>query len=442
VDHCFDLVDGLGGLCVVEKRSSTLDGTIPLRAARGCQPLLEGNSAGFQIQLREPARLQIGRGDPVLRFSHAIANYLDDTYQRQIDHIVASGLITSGGFWHRWLRRGIVQTCRGALRIWTGLLVRPAPGAWVLISRAYNRRCLVAVREHVVPDDGGWVPILLELERLPRSPREVWLDSEIASMTPLSPNVKVDFHPLEAQPAVGMAFRDFYQDRAAAKTDEQSGQYRRLVADVADIPNPIGARCRVIIGDRMDLHRVGTFRRFATPLGMTSRHPARHQLQFATVGATGDVRAHWDGLGARFDKVDVGALAERFRKRWAKLYGEASLPAAEWITQFAPTTPIATRGEPYFILTPFVFCATTPGWSCIVDGADLGAGSIAGLRGVVATDRYVGIAPVYHCHAPLRFEVRRGVPIARLLPVPRRLLQVPIRVLHVREAASVGTRTA
>ncbi|WP_437310269.1 hypothetical protein [Sorangium sp. So ce388] len=435
MDPCFDLVDALGGLFVVEKRSSTLDGTIPLRAARGCQPLLEGNSVGFQIRLREPARIRVGRRDPVLRFSRSVANHLDGTYQDQLELLVTSGLIASGGFWHRWLHRGLAQAREGALRIWTGLLVRPAPGSWILVSRAYNRRCLVGVREYVVPDDGGWVPVMLEFERLPRSPPEVWLDSEVATMAPLSPNVRVDIHPLEAQPAVGMTFRDFYRNRAEAKSDEQNGRYRRLVADIADIPYPIGARCRIVAGDRMALHRVGTFHRFATPLGLTSRHVGRHRLQFATIGATGNVRARWDGLGVRFEKVDVGALAERFRKRWAKLYGQASLPAAEWITQFAPTTPVATRGEPYFILTPFVFSLTPPGWSCMVDGADLGAGAIAGLRGVVATDCYGGIAPVYHCHAPLRFEVRQGAPIARLLPVPRRLLQAPIRVLHAREAA-------
>lgn len=47
-----DLISVLNGFFVIEKRSETLNGSVPLRAAQGCKPLLEGNAAGFMFAPR------------------------------------------------------------------------------------------------------------------------------------------------------------------------------------------------------------------------------------------------------------------------------------------------------------------------------------------------------------------------------------------------------
>src|SRR4051794_5441351 len=39
-------------------RSATLDGSIPVRAAQGCKPLLDGNSSGVHLRLRRPAMME------------------------------------------------------------------------------------------------------------------------------------------------------------------------------------------------------------------------------------------------------------------------------------------------------------------------------------------------------------------------------------------------
>src|SRR5262249_51109484 len=46
-----EVLDILGGLVRLTRRSPTLDGSVPLRVARACLPLLEGNAYGLQLVL-------------------------------------------------------------------------------------------------------------------------------------------------------------------------------------------------------------------------------------------------------------------------------------------------------------------------------------------------------------------------------------------------------
>src|SRR5262249_49765448 len=49
-----EVLDILGGLVRLTRRSPTLDGSVPLRVARACLPLLEGNAYGLQLVLTRP----------------------------------------------------------------------------------------------------------------------------------------------------------------------------------------------------------------------------------------------------------------------------------------------------------------------------------------------------------------------------------------------------
>ena len=54
----FEAICALPGFCRLTKRSATLDGSLPLRAAQHCSPVLEGNAAGFQVVLDNPMTLR------------------------------------------------------------------------------------------------------------------------------------------------------------------------------------------------------------------------------------------------------------------------------------------------------------------------------------------------------------------------------------------------
>ena len=53
----FEIVTLLPGFTTLQKRSGELDGNLPVRAARYCGPVFEGNAAGFQITLAQPMTL-------------------------------------------------------------------------------------------------------------------------------------------------------------------------------------------------------------------------------------------------------------------------------------------------------------------------------------------------------------------------------------------------
>ena len=58
----YDVVDVLDGFASLEKRSPTLAGSVPVRAARACVPLLQGNAWGHQIVLHRRISLRKRRG--------------------------------------------------------------------------------------------------------------------------------------------------------------------------------------------------------------------------------------------------------------------------------------------------------------------------------------------------------------------------------------------
>lgn len=216
-----EVVDALDGFCVVEKRSPTLDGSVPLRAVQGCKPFLDGNSAGFQLRLGAPARLDIDGDDVQLRLTDETSEHIAD-YPARIRRLVERGLLTAGGYWHRVLKRGIARRDKDRLALWTGLLVRPAPGLWVLQSGAFNRRTRIDVREAVITDDSSYVPVVLELSLPSAQHEQTWLDTELGCLTALWPDVGFEAGSIEDDPSPGQAFNSFYSrsylDRRKNKT--------------------------------------------------------------------------------------------------------------------------------------------------------------------------------------------------------------------------------
>ena len=242
----FDVLDAFEGFAGLVRRSPTLDGSVPLRVARGCLPFLEGNSFGWQVTLSRPLRIRRGALGPRL-----VDEELAHLHAAALPRLVARGLLPRDGPWHRALRRGFAWFEGGRLRLFTGLLVRPAPGLWLRVSGCANRRnALLEVEEALVPDDGALVPLVLTLT-LPGSGLDrVRLQGEIACLAPLSPAARFEELPLAQAPEVARAHLAFY-DRAyfEAKKRDVTGKYRRLMARVRRGPGPAptegDAGCRV-----------------------------------------------------------------------------------------------------------------------------------------------------------------------------------------------------
>lgn len=430
-----DVIDVLDGFFVMEKRSETLDGSVPLRAAQGCKPFLDGNAAGFQLRFSLPARLQVKTSGFVLEL--ADQRYFDQEgeYAARIQELIRRGLIAEGGYWHRELQKGIAFEEDGILSLFTGLLIRPASGVWLLLSGASNRRSRVDLLECVFCDERSFVPVILRIDISSKRGQEVWLDLELGCITPLRPNVSMTISPLEEEPRVGHAFNDFYQERYFTRKAEKkpTGSYRKLVAREPQEAREGHAQCHLFIAGE-NIHRVDTFHRFATALGEVSKNPTEDDLQFGVVCNIADFQGHWDGQKVRDLSVNMPTESvQKFRATWERLFGKEHVSKIDWLEEYAIERPGLVWGEPFLQIAPWVFAMTPPGWSSITE--ELHVGELEGLRGVISTDSFFHLGFVYQFYKPCHFEIARGTPLARVLPVPRALLKSSFRMLSLEESS-------
>jgi hypothetical protein len=383
-------------------------------------PLLEGNAFGFQIVQRRAITVQRG-----LRLSAQI----DEPHREEVlaahraalARLVAQGFLERGGVWHRWLERGPVQIERVGLgrarvRLWTGLLVRPDRGVWLRVSGTANRRnLLIEVSESILADDGALVPVVLDITLREGGPDRVTLEGEIATIAPFAPGAAIEERALADEPEVGRAHAEFY-DAAyfAAKKDDPTRKYRRLVAREEAPPDEGPARCQLIVAG-----------------------PAAHAIVAAERGALGAIvyrnlipfEARFDGhtLTVTPDRDALAASARAVEATWETALGpgfvEANRGALWYLTKyFTPHPP----GEPHFFVKPFAFTRTPSGWSSLLEGAHGDGWDV--LRGVVSTDVFFATPAVFRVQRtgdPIR--VPAGAPLLTVLPVPRRLLHAGFR---------------
>jgi hypothetical protein len=427
---CLDVIEVLDGFFTLEKRSATLDGSAPLRAAQGCKPFLDGNGAGFHLRLADPAVIQAGQNDSMLRLTDEGYAKAADGYASKIEGLVERGILVKGGYWHRELIKGFAWKKGNTLCLWTGYLVRPSTGVWLLVSGAFNRRCLVDVDEYVITDDGSFVPLILQLDLNSLRAKDTWLDTELACLIPLRPNVNMTTRSLRQQPEVGQSWCEFYDASYldARAEGQYVGRYRKITVQEPVNETNEKAECQLVIAGGPSIHKVRAFDSFATATGRSRSHPAKHLLQFGVVRNICDLKVRWDGLAARDISAEVDEEAQQLRNDWSELYGAETLPSIEWLTQYMMGT---RRGEPYVPITPWVFAVTPPGWSSLIDGFHLDG--LDGMRGVISTDTHFGVLPLWQFYKPGRFTVSKGAPLARALPTPRRLLQAGFRQLSLND---------
>lgn len=405
---CFEVLDTLGGLFTLTRASPTLDGSIPLRAAQACTPFLDGNRAGFQLQLGQRLELARTLGRVTLREP---PERLVRSLRGSVPRLTVEGLLPPQGALAKRLGRGLVwregQSSRVSL--FTGLFVRPRPGIVLRLGHAGNRKnVLFDVEERWLTDSTRFEPVVLCLELREEARFPLSLQGELASLMPLSPRVRVGRADLGDAEELGRAHLAFYDQKYfEQKKRGATKKYQRLLSRDADRrPTADGELLAVTAG----------------PNAVAAvRAPVAH-LVFENAVA----------FEARFDGHDTVVEPERraleefagaTRAAWARVFDAETLErhrgAIWYFTKYV--TP-HQAGEPLFFVKPPALLRTPPGWSTLVEG--LPGPGYEVLRGVVATDRFHALPAVLRLGFPgRRVLVKAGAPLARFIPIPRQLLE-------------------
>ncbi|WP_441287983.1 hypothetical protein ACSRUE_38935 [Sorangium sp. KYC3313] len=459
-DARFEVLDALG-LCRLTRRTGDLDGAVPLRVAKACVPLLEGNAFGLQITLARPieVRRRLGslRAEPAGEHREALAR----AHRAALTRLVSQGFLAPEGAWHRALRGGLAWTCRKGLgpprlRLWTGLLVRPDPGLWLRVAGAANRRnALIEVSEAYLADDGAFVPLVVELRVRDEAPQRLQLEGEIGCIAPVLPDVQIEACSLADAPEVGRAHAEFYDARYfAVKKGQVTRKYRRLVAGTAGGRNASAggesaggesadgesagpARVRLVVAGPAapEITEVTEVTTAAGPDPVPWRGGARRLASIVVRNAV-PFRATFDGhtLAVAPDAPRLADGAAAVERTFAQTFGDdfiaANRGALWYLTKyFTPHPP----GEPHFFVKPWAFTWTPPGWSSLLDGVHGDGYDV--MRGVVATDAFFATPAVFHVRrlgAPI--EVPEGAALLRIVPIPRDLLRAGFREVRFLDA--------
>ena len=94
---------------------------------------------------------------PCGRAANAIVG---ECYDDRIANLIARGLLFDSGFGPPRLGEGPIRRKSDVTSIWTGLLVRPESGLWLLAMGALNRRAEVTVRDAVIASSEGYTPLI------------------------------------------------------------------------------------------------------------------------------------------------------------------------------------------------------------------------------------------------------------------------------------------
>jgi hypothetical protein len=191
---------------------------------------------------------------------------------------------------------------------------------------------------------------------------------------------------------------------------------------------PEPAQCELVHIAGPDVHTIETFDNVAGPRGPMPPETAA-QLPFAVIRNFTPLEFDFDGVQSHLNNDDADSHGDELLAVWHELYGEDSIRSIEWWAGYFLPSVSNLLGEPQFMIVPFAFLTTPPGWSTLADGAHYAG--LDGLRGVIATDLFPHAAPVFQYRRPGDFRIGQGDPLMRLLPIPRYLLDAPHQMIEL-----------
>jgi hypothetical protein len=422
-DVAFEVVTLLPGFTALTKRSGELDGNLPVRAARYCGPVFEGNVAGFQVTLAQPMTVaRTRRGNIECVMTDPALLLATQQVDVALEQGIQAGLLARDGFWHRLFRGNAMPTRGRHLLIWTGHMVRPQRGIWGLVGGAFNRRSRVLVVDHLVTDPQNFVPLVIEVDTRDVTRQPIWMESEIGCLTPLVPAVRTRKRRLAAGAPELRQFAEFFStDYFETKDKHPTAKYimcqraRRVKAE---------DRCDaglLYIGP--DIHDVVEPSRFATPEGFSRTPSSPGTLQFGVVRNIAPTRWTWQGQTHSLFEVRKERQLPALRAIWRKTFGDTQPSALEFMEGYLMGQ---VWDQPYVQYQPWVFAPTTQGWSTLVDGYHRSP-AFDGMRAVIATDWFSSLAMIYRLYEPSTVTIPFRAPMVRTIPVPRSALALGLR---------------
>jgi hypothetical protein len=421
----FEAIQALPGFCRLYKRSPTLDGSLPLRAVQHCAPVFEGNEAGFQISLEQPMTMRRNRRGIHIDMTPPAFRQTQDEARGRIERLVEEGLIRRGGYWHRLFSQEALPIRGSRIHLWSGFLVRPAAGVCLRVGQAFNRRSRISVVEHVIVDASAFTPLVLEIDGKNLSSEPLWIEGEIGCVLPIAPAARMTLSPVRRAPKVVETFETFFSSHYfEMKKSRPTGKYRRMLRNQETEPAATTCNAEVLYAGPA-VHALSSLTRFHGPAGVARRAPEGVALPRCTVRNTARIDAAWDGQSFTRDERGLARVLPALERDWRAAGGSLSSDGYEFLSGYLFTQ---NRDEPYFLVQPWVFSLTPPGWSTVVEGLTV-AGS-DGMRGIIQTDRFHPVSMVYRIFAPGPVVVPRGAPLMRFFPIPRRLQNATMRLLE------------
>jgi hypothetical protein len=428
----FELYDALGEFFLLQKRSATLDGSIPLRAAQHCIPYTEGCSAGLQL-LPPWMELKIKKNR---KFEISTPNPPDEeVYAETLDWLRQNQILSD--YWLGILENGLVWDQGDKAYIWTGYVIRPAENTWILNGGAFNRRAQVKTIDLVYADSENFQPLFCAIDVSEMKPGSYAIAAELGCLLGLQPGVEVKVAPVEDSTAEIKAVCDFFDDQyyEQKKTMPATGKYRALKSSKNKPVNTASKKetPEVLLVDMFDApYKLDTFKNFVTSAGISFNRKLSELYPFIVLKSAFNAKLDWDGT---FWTVHVKphALTEKLVEIWAKIGGAAGERFAHTLADLvwlpAPT-------ESIFNVAPWAVLKTPPGWSSVYDGIHFE--NAEGLRGVVRTDQLYQISGVYRLINGPTLNIKKGSSLMRILPTPRNLLNPEYEVKTAEELTLKG----
>ncbi len=479
----FSLADVLDGLFRLERRSPTLRGSVPLRVAQACVPLLQGNAFGHQVVLREPLPLSRGPLGFSLTLDDQQEQALRARFARGLSQALACGWLLPEGAWHRFLREQALLIAPGRrlgqkplLHLWTGLFIKPDPGLALRLLAVGNRRprsfdlqemlyassSLASAETAALPGAEGPIPLCLTLSLSPSARRErrLVLSGELACLAVMPLSASLAVHSLAERPEVGRAHCAFYdasyfRHKEGSPTRRYRKQIRTSLAtparpeEATDPARRAAASARpsspatteIILAGPTEFE-LASEDQFVSALGPQplTRSPQAPRLQHVLFRNLLDFRARFDGASLAIDYAApvLEAAAQTLRERFLQVYGPdfvarhpgALLYLSKYFTGHPP-------GEPHFFVKPWAFTRTPPDCSLLVEGCPGEGYDI--LRGIIACDQFHATPAVFTVQrSESAIVVPARTPLLRGYPLPRTLLATSYRPLLPSPTSGAG----